>query len=346
MTPPLSPPKEEDSATDAGRDEMDGAEELSEEKKKKRMKRERVVFEMKEEQDFPQESGFADTDEIWVVTKNTDRERSLAQLQGRANSAQTSNFAKSAATPDQPLTMTMMMKNQEEQTEPLCLTKKAESPLPEKEDIDFGGHRFSRRSSPVRHFRQNPDPPLAQAFSARTETEEDGASASAVTIQGPHHQQSRTKADSAVFQAALSAAAAALAAPRNNSSPATTTATATRLPNGMTLLTTGEGEISPGSRIVPALIVLNDAASPPTPPPKPSTMTATPVKKSPSTPSGSLPPSVADAFSNFYRTSKPKKTPDDKRERAYVCDYPGCTKTYLKSSHLKAHYRNHTGREK
>lgn len=34
---------------------------------------------------------------------------------------------------------------------------------------------------------------------------------------------------------------------------------------------------------------------------------------------------------------------DDTRERTFACDYPDCNKTYLKSSHLKAHFRVHTG---
>uniref|UniRef100_A0A8B9QUV9 Kruppel like factor 10 n=1 Tax=Anas platyrhynchos TaxID=8839 RepID=A0A8B9QUV9_ANAPL len=60
-------------------------------------------------------------------------------------------------------------------------------------------------------------------------------------------------------------------------------------------------------------------------------------------PNGTRLSPIAPAPGFVPSTAKVTPPLDSSRIRSHVCNYPGCGKTYFKSSHLKAHVRTHTG---
>lgn len=60
-------------------------------------------------------------------------------------------------------------------------------------------------------------------------------------------------------------------------------------------------------------------------------------------PNGTRLSPIAPAPGFVPSTAKTTAQADSSRIRSHICGYPGCGKTYFKSSHLKAHVRTHTG---
>ncbi|XP_015504822.1 Krueppel-like factor 10 [Parus major] len=60
-------------------------------------------------------------------------------------------------------------------------------------------------------------------------------------------------------------------------------------------------------------------------------------------PNGTRLSPIAPAPGFVPSTAKSTPQADSSRIRSHICGYPGCGKTYFKSSHLKAHVRTHTG---
>ncbi|NXG82378.1 KLF10 factor, partial [Stercorarius parasiticus] len=60
-------------------------------------------------------------------------------------------------------------------------------------------------------------------------------------------------------------------------------------------------------------------------------------------PNGTRLSPIAPAPGFVPSASKTSPPVDSSRIRSHICSYPGCGKTYFKSSHLKAHVRTHTG---
>ena len=85
-------------------------------------------------------------------------------------------------------------------------------------------------------------------------------------------------------------------------------------------------------------------------PPPPYTNTSYSSFSPCSSSSASLSPPIA-VSSRSEISSSPLKNkynrrnnPELEKRRTHHCDFPGCTKVYTKSSHLKAHQRIHTGK--